>query len=180
MMFVKAARAAMRHKEGQERADRGIRAATGFRRTAMIMSGPAQPVFGARLGRHLPSAARGGAALAFALMASATAATAAPRLLDCSLTTIERKAGRNSDFADENRLIRIMFDQEAKALAIYQGGQTRALQHVTISQSAMNGYDSNVSLGIDPSSWSIVLQSYAPDAMNVEFGACTPGAEPPS
>jgi len=110
---------------------------------------------------------------------SSAGAIAAPKRLDCSLTDIETKAGAKSDFEAENRSITVVVDAEAKALTVYQDGSARVLNNVTITQTSMNGYVGDISLGIASASWSIVFQTYAPDSMRTEFGACIPSAEPP-
>lgn len=127
-----------------------------------------------------PGAVGAPVALAAALLAlSPAAAIAAPKRLDCSLTVRETKAGSKLDVGPENRSITVVFDKEAKALTVRQDGGARVLSNVTMTQSSMNGYVSEMSLGIDPSSWSIVLQTYKPDSVDVEFGTCSLSAKPP-
>jgi hypothetical protein len=119
-------------------------------------------------------------ALAAALVAMSPAgAVAAPRRLDCGLTVLETKAGPKLDVEAENRSITVIFDEEAKALTVRQDGAARVMNNVTMTNSAMNGYVSEMSLGINPSSWKIVLQTYKADSVDVEFGSCSLSAKPP-
>lgn len=128
--------------------------------------------------RFCPGAVCAAVALAAALFALSPA-IAAPKRLDCNLTVLETKAGSKLDVAPENRSITVVFDKEAKALTVRQDGGARVLGNVTMTQNSMDGYVSEMSLGIDPSSWSIVLQTYKPDSVDVEFGACSLSAKPP-
>jgi hypothetical protein len=114
-----------------------------------------------------------------AVLIAMSPASAAPRRLDCSLTVLETKAGPKLDVAAEKRAIIVVFDEQAKALTVRQDGGARALGNVTMTQSSMTGYVDEMSLGVDPSSWSVVLQTYKPDSMDVEFGACALSAQPP-
>lgn len=127
----------------------------------------------------LPRAIAGASALATALLLPPAVAAAAPKQLDCSLTRLETRAGPNFEVEGENRPIAVIFDDEAKSLAVSAGAGKRGLGHVTITQISMNGYVDDMSLGIDMSSWSIVLQTYKPEAMTTEFGACRESAKPP-
>lgn len=126
-----------------------------------------------------PKAVAAASALAIALLLPPAVAVAVPRRLDCSLTGLETKIGSDFEIGRESRPIAVVFDDEAKSLAVYQDGRMRGLSHVTITQISMNGYDDEMSLGIDMSSWSIVLQTYKPEAMTTEFGACSQSAKPP-
>lgn len=74
-----------------------------------------------------------------------------------------------------------MFDDVAKTISVTQDGNSRALTYVTMTQMTMNGYVNDMSLGIDVSSWKIVLQTYMPepDSMRVEYGVCRLSAKPP-
>lgn len=112
------------------------------------------------------------------LLLSPAGAIAAPKRLDCNLTNFETKAGPKSDSGTEKRSITVVVDEEAKGLTVYQDGNARALNNVTISQTSMNGYVADISLGIDPSTWNIVFQTYEPDTTRVEFGVCGPSAKP--
>ncbi|MGP0088830.1 MAG: hypothetical protein ACLPKB_02555 [Xanthobacteraceae bacterium] len=112
------------------------------------------------------------------LLLSPAGAIAAPKRLDCNLTDFETKAGPKSDSGTEKRSITVVFDEEAKGLTVYQYGSARVLNNVTISQTSMNGYVNDISLGIDPSSWNIVFQTYEPDTTRVEFGVCGLSAKP--
>ncbi len=114
-----------------------------------------------------------------AVLFSMSPAGAAPKRLDCTLTVLETKAGLKLDVAAEKRSIIIVFDEQAKALAVRQDGGARTLSNVTMTQSSMTGYVGEMSLGVDPSSWSVVLQTYKPDSVDVEFGTCSLSAEPP-
>jgi len=131
-------------------------------------------------GRFCRAAVGALGALAAALFAlSPAGADAAPKRLDCSLTVLETKAGPKLDVAAEKRAVIVVFDQEAKALTVRQDGGARALGNVTMTQSSMTGYVDEMSLGVDPSSWSVVLQTYKPDSVDVEFGTCSLSAQPP-
>lgn len=80
----------------------------------------------------------------------------------------------------ENRSITVLVDQEAKALTVDQDGSGRALDNVTATQIAITGYvRGQVSLSVDPTSLSVVLQTYKPDSTLNEFGACSVSAKPP-
>ncbi|MGB9188176.1 MAG: hypothetical protein WCB34_09350 [Methylovirgula sp.] len=99
-------------------------------------------------------------------------ALATPTRLECTLTS----AG--ADGKQTTRKISIVFDAEAKTLDFYQGSQRQALAHVTISTISIDGYTDNMSIGIDRSSWAIVVQTYLPDHTLAEFGACKPATMP--
>jgi hypothetical protein len=127
-----------------------------------------------------PKGVAAASALATALLVPAIG-VAAPKRLDCNLTTHETRMGPNLAFERENRPIAVVFDDETKSLAVYQDGEKRGLSHVTITRIFMNGYVDEMSLGIDMGSWSIVLQAYKPEATIAEFGVCSQSAElPPS
>jgi hypothetical protein len=83
------------------------------------------------------------------------------------------------DVGAEKRSIVVVFDEEAKALSVLQDGDERALGNVTMTQNSFNGYVGEMSLGVDPSSWSVVLQTYKSDTVETEFGACSLSAKPP-
>ncbi len=129
--------------------------------------------------RLLSKAAGALSALAAAHLLLPSALAAAPKRLDCSLTNLETTVGPKYEAEAENRPITVVFDEEAKTLAVYQDGNRRVLDHVTITQISINGYIDEISLGIDMSSWSIVLQTYKPNSMSAEFGACSQSAKPP-
>lgn len=116
-------------------------------------------------------------AVALLLLPSAIAA-AAPRRLDCTLTQLETMVGSNFDAQAENRSIAIVVDEEPKTIMVYQDGSRQALDHVTITQIAMNGYIDEISLGIQISSGNIVLQSYGPNSTKTEFGTCSQSSKP--
>ena len=120
-----------------------------------------------------------GAFAAALLPLSPAGAIAAPQRLDCNLTSLETKTGSTTDVVAENRPITVVFDREAKALTVYPNGSALVLTNVTMSQIAISGYISgDLSLSIDPSSWSIVFQTYKPASATTEFGACSPSAKP--
>ncbi len=107
-------------------------------------------------------------------------AIAAPQQLDCQLTDLEVQAGANSVQQSENRSISIVFDDEASTLAVAQNGMSQPMDHVTVSSNAVSGYGGEISVGVDPGSWNIVLQTYKPDSMQAEFGICHPTVAPAS
>jgi hypothetical protein len=113
-----------------------------------------------------------------ALPVAMSPAGAAPRRLDCNLTVLETKAGSKLDVAAEKRPVIVVFDEQAKALTVRQNNGARVLGNVTMTQSSMTGYDDEMSLGVDPSSWSVVLQTYKADSVDVEFGICSLSAQP--
>ena len=99
-------------------------------------------------------------------------ASAAPRQFNCTLTQLESRAAAN--FTEtEYRSFTILADEEAKTITVSQGGSEQALAHVTFSQLTMNGYTAEISLGLDTSSGSLVLQSYSPNSNKSEFGVCS-------
>jgi hypothetical protein len=59
-----------------------------------------------------------------------------------------------------------------------EGSQRRDLGKVTISTITIDGYTDDLSIGIDRSSWSIVVQTYVQDHVRAEFGVCKPAAAP--
>ena len=129
--------------------------------------------------RFCSSGVNAGAALAAAcLLLSPAGAIAVPKRLDCTLTELETKAGSKSDFAAESRSITVVFDEQAQVLSVYQDGGARVLNNVTISETSMNGYVGDISLGIATTSGNMVIQTYAPGSTRAEFGACSPSAEP--
>jgi hypothetical protein len=119
-------------------------------------------------------------ALVAGLLSPPVGAIAAPARLDCSLTDIETQGAGKFDrlVGAENRAITVVFDEQAPALAVYQDGNPRALSNVTITQSSMSGTSSDISLGVDRSSWSIVFQTYGSDSTRAEFGTCKPSTAP--
>jgi hypothetical protein len=102
------------------------------------------------------------------------AAFAMPVRLECTLTS----AG--ADGKETIRKINVVFDAEANTLELYQGSQHRELGKVTISTISINGYNDDMSIGIDRSSWSIVVQTYSEDHVLAEFGVCKPPPAPHS
>ncbi len=127
--------------------------------------------------RPKPVCCLGTLAVALLLLPSGIAAAAAMRL-DCNLTQIETKAGSNFDVETENRTIAVVVNGEAKTIVVYQDGGGRALDHVTITPIAMNGYVDDMSLGIQTSSGNVVLQSYGPTSTKAEFGTCRQSSKP--
>jgi len=111
------------------------------------------------------------AALLATLLPNVTA-TATPRLLDCSLNEIDTTAGQNFNVETENRSISVAADDEARTITVFQDGKAWPLSHVTITQIVMNGYTDDISVGVQISSGSIVLQSYALNFTKAEFGIC--------
>ncbi|HTV33828.1 MAG TPA: hypothetical protein VME69_12125 [Methylocella sp.] len=89
--------------------------------------------------------------------------------LECTLTAA---GGEGKEMT--TRQIGIVFDTEANKLDFYDGAQRRELAQVTISTISIDGYTDDLSVGIDRSSWSIVVQTYAPDHVHAEFGVCKP------
>ncbi len=132
--------------------------------------------------RFCPRAVEAPGALAAAvLLLMPAGAIAAPQRLDCTLTSLETRAGPTTDVRAESRLITVVFDQQAKTLTVYPdpNGSALVLTNVTMSQVAMSGYISGqVSLSIDPSSWGIAFQTYKPQSTTTEFGTCSPSAKP--
>ncbi len=102
----------------------------------------------------------------------ANQAISGPQKLDCQLTNLEVQAGANSVQQSENRSITIVFDDDASTLVVEQNDVPQPMGHVTVSPNAVTGYVDDISVGIDPGSWNIALQTYKPDSMQVEFGIC--------
>jgi len=100
--------------------------------------------------------------------------------LDCSLRDIETYKGAQFDrlVGTESRSIIVVLDEERMALTMYQDGSMHVLRDVTITQTSIDGALDQISLGIDRASGSIVFQTYGPESIRAEFGACTPSAEP--
>lgn len=113
------------------------------------------------------------------LLLSSAGAIAAPKRLDCNLTDLETKVGPNFNVEAENRAITVVFDAATKALTVYQDGSASVLKGVTMTQISMNGSTEDMSVGIDPSSLSIVFQTYKPGSMHAEFGVCKLSEKPP-
>jgi hypothetical protein len=130
--------------------------------------------------RFCSRAAGTSGALAAIILLSPAGAIAAPQRLDCTLSSLETKTASATDVVAENRPTTVVFDQAAKALTAYPNGSALVLTNVTMSQIAMSGFvNGQVSLSIDPSSWSIVFQTYKPDSTSTEFGTCSLSAKPP-
>jgi hypothetical protein len=102
---------------------------------------------------------------------------AAPRLFDCSLSHVETKVGQNFDAAAENRSISLAVDDKSHTITLHQDGRAQTMSHATITQITMNGYTDDTSIGIQISSGDIVLQSYAPNSTQAEFGTRRPSGK---
>jgi hypothetical protein len=102
----------------------------------------------------------------------AVSALATPARLECTMTS----AG--ADGKDTMHTIFIVFDAELNTLVLYQGAQRREFADVMISTVSINGATDDVSIGIDRSSSSIVVQTYSQDHVSGEFGGCRPAAMP--
>jgi hypothetical protein len=105
-------------------------------------------------------------------------ASAAPRQFNCTLTQLETVAASNFTQAAEDRSIAVLADEEAKTIAVSQGGSEQTLDHVTFSVLTINGYTAAISLGLEMSSGAIVFQSYSPDSKKTEFGVCSSNPVP--
>jgi hypothetical protein len=97
-------------------------------------------------------------------------AFAAPARIECVLKS-EGAGGK-----DAGRKIAVVFDAEMNTLVAYQGDQRLEFKDVTISTVSINGATGDTTIGIDRSSWSIVVQTYAQDHVSDEFGPCKPAA----
>ena len=105
-------------------------------------------------------------------------AGAAPERLDCRLIKAEIQSGSQSEQVAEDRSIIVVFDEQTRALTVYQDANGQALNGVTITQSSMSGAVGEISLGLERSSWGIVFQTYGSDSMRAEFGECNLSTEP--
>jgi len=115
-------------------------------------------------------------ALAFLAAMAPNMAGAAPQRLDCVLTDIEIKSSGakfDSQAGAEKRTVAVAFDDDSKKLTVSQGGIEMPLKNVAISQTSMTGAGDNFSIGIDRSSWRIVLQTYGQGTARNEFGDCS-------
>ncbi len=115
-------------------------------------------------------------ALAFLAAMAPNMAGAAPQRLDCVLTDIEIKSSGakfDSQVGAEKRTVAVAFDDDSKKLTVSQGGIEMPLKNVAISQTSMTGAGDNFSIGIDRSSWRIVLQTYGQGTARNEFGDCS-------
>lgn len=114
---------------------------------------------------------------ALALLAGpAQNVAAAPQRLDCVLKDIEIKSSATkfeSLVGAEKRALAVTFDDDAKTLTIEEGGVETQLRDAAISQTSMTAAGSNISLGIDRSSWFIVFQTYGQGTIRSEFGDCS-------
>ena len=102
----------------------------------------------------------------------AVGALATPTRLECTMTSA------SPDDKNTTHTIFVVFDAEMNTLVLYQGAQRREFADVTISTVSINGATDDVSIGIDRSSSSIVVQTYSQDRVSAEFGACKPAAVP--
>lgn len=110
---------------------------------------------------------------AVCLFTTSWTADAAPTKLDCILTQL------GPDGKDVAHAITVAFDSGANSLVVTDGAKNFDLAHVKISTISINGYNSEISIGIERSSWAIVLQTYSQSPPIAEFGQCqAPG--PPS
>ncbi len=100
------------------------------------------------------------------------AVDAAPTKLDCVLTHL------GPDGKDVPHPITVAFDSEANTLVVVDGAKNLDLAHVKISTISINGYNGEISIGIERSSWAIVLQTYSQNPPIAEFGQCQPPAPP--
>ena len=105
-------------------------------------------------------------------IALAPTTTAAPRSFDCMLNHVETMAGQNFDVAAESRSVSLTLDEESQTITLYQNGAGQALNHVTITEIAINGYTDDTRVGIQVSSGDVVLQSYDDNITKAEFGIC--------
>lgn len=118
--------------------------------------------------------------VAAALLAlSPRGAIAAPKRLDCNLTALETRAGLKLENETEDRPIVVVFDDVTKTLTVYQNGAAQTLNNVFLSQTSISGYDSEISLGLEPWSLGVVLQTYKREAVIAEFGKCISPKSPP-
>jgi hypothetical protein len=109
---------------------------------------------------------------AISSLVAPAAAFAMPVRLECTLTSAE------ADVKESARKIGVVFDTEANTLDFYEGSLRRGLAKVTISTISIDGYTEDLSIGIDRSSWSIVVQTYSQDHILAEFGVCKPSPAP--
>jgi len=92
---------------------------------------------------------------------------AAPIRVHCVLSSTGAADAKPSE-------IDIVFDVESNSLTVDRGTQHIALSHVTISTISIDGYTQAMSIGIDRSSWSVVVQTYSQGPPTAEFGTCKP------
>ncbi len=123
--------------------------------------------------RFLLGMARSAVALALGLAFFGNGrAMAGPQRLRCSL------ASETADGQGATRKLTIVFDDAAKTLVVDEGAGSQKLENVTISTVSINGAGADMTIGIDRSSGSIVLQTYRPDGVSNMFGLCVAGASP--
>lgn len=79
----------------------------------------------------------------------------------------------DSQVGGEKRALTVIFDDDAKTMTMKEGGAETPLKDVAISQTSMTAASNNISLGIDRSSWYIVLQTYTFETIRSEFGSCS-------
>ena len=119
------------------------------------------------------------AAVAFVLLVAPATALAEPTRLECMLSRLQTKSGQNFESAVENRSLVVTFDEEGRSLKVDRDGKTYALGHITMTPISMTGYVDDISLGVDRSSWSVVLQTFGPNATTSEFGTCGKSTKSP-
>lgn len=108
-----------------------------------------------------------------ALLLLLSPADAASQRFDCTLTKAESYETGSNPSQIEHRSITLAVDEEAKTITVSQDSTTEVLGHVSFSQSTINGYTKDISVGMDRSSGSIVFQSYSANSRKIEFGSCS-------
>jgi hypothetical protein len=119
-----------------------------------------------------------GTAAIVLLLLPPAAEAAAPKLFDCTLTQSESTDDMKGA-QTEHRSIAMVVDEEAKTITLSQNGTKQALGIVSFSQSTINGYTDNISVGMDRSSGNFVLQSNGSNSEKIEFGTCSLKQLPP-
>jgi len=112
------------------------------------------------------------ASIAVCLLATLGSAFAAPKRLDCQLSVLETKTGDKTDGVVENRSITVMIDLDVKTITVIDGADARKLDNVGVSQVSISGWVDDVSVGIDRSSQSVVLQTFRGNTVLSEYGKC--------
>ncbi len=105
------------------------------------------------------------AAVVSALSLSAPLA-AMPMRLECSVKS------EAADSTSAARVIAMTFDGETNTLLLSQSARDVKFENVTSTNVSINGNTKDMSVGIDRSSWSIVLQTYSEEQVSNEFGTC--------
>ena len=109
---------------------------------------------------------------ALVLVQSSAAALAEPTRLECTLSRLQTKSGQNFESAVENRSLSVTYDEEGRSLKVDRDGKTYSLGHITMTPISITGYVDDISLGVDRSSWSVVLQTFGSSSTTSEFGTC--------